>query len=150
MVVLAILFAGLFACAVPVMAMLQGGRAGALAPLLAGVTAADDTTRVVATFWLAGAFSAVMNNAPAYLGFFLLAGGDAHVLMGPLASTLGAISLGAVTIGALTYIGNAPNLLVQTIALERGYKMPGFFGYMLWAGAILLPVLLLLTFMFMA
>ena len=53
--------------------------------------------------------------------------------------------MGAVYMGALTYIGNAPNFMVEAIANERGVKMPSFFGYMLWSGAVLLPVLALLT-----
>ena len=56
-------------------------------------------------------------------------------LMGPLATTLAAISMGAVYMGALTYIGNAPNFMVYAIAAERGVKMPSFFGYMLWSCA---------------
>ena len=78
-------------------------------------------------------------------GFFELAGGDPAALMGPLAGTLAAISMGAVYMGALTYIGNAPNFMVYAIAQERGVAMPSFFGYMLWAGLLLLPLLLLLT-----
>ena len=57
--------------------------------------------------------------------------------------------MGAVYMGALTYIGNAPNLMVYAIAEERGIKMPSFFGYMLWASLILLPGLLLITFFFL-
>jgi Na+/H+ antiporter NhaD/arsenite permease-like protein len=56
--------------------------------------------------------------------------------------------MGAVFMGALTYIGNAPNYVVYSIALERGIKMPGFFGYLLWSGIILLPVLVLVTYVF--
>jgi Na+/H+ antiporter NhaD/arsenite permease-like protein len=78
--------------------------------------------------------------------FFELAGGDARELMGPLAATLKAISMGAVYMGALTYIGNAPNFMVYAIAVERGVKMPSFFGYMVWAAAVLLPVLALIAF----
>ena len=77
--------------------------------------------------------------------FFNLAGGDAKVLMGPLASTLLAISAGAVFMGANTYIGNAPNFMVRSICEERGIKMPSFFGYMLWSGAILLPLFVVVT-----
>ena len=80
--------------------------------------------------------------------FFELAGGNARELMGPLAPTLAAISLGAVLMGALTYLGNAPNLMVYAIAVERGIRMPGFFGYMLWSGAVMLPVLALATVVF--
>jgi len=77
--------------------------------------------------------------------FFKLAGGDARVLMGELSGTLAAISMGAVYMGALTYIGNAPNFMVAAIAIERGIKMPSFFGYLFWAGIILIPMFLLLT-----
>ena len=70
--------------------------------------------------------------------------------MGPLASTLKAISMGAVYMGALTYIGNAPNFMVYAIATSRGIKMPSFFGYMVWSGVVLLPVFALLTFLFVA
>jgi len=80
--------------------------------------------------------------------FFELAGGDAKALMGPLASTLAAISMGAVYMGALTYIGNAPNLMVYAIAIERGIKMPSFFGYIAWSAAVLVPVLAIVTIVF--
>jgi Na+/H+ antiporter NhaD/arsenite permease-like protein len=72
--------------------------------------------------------------------FFEFAGGDARQLMGPLAGTLAAISLGASSMGALTYIGNAPNLMIYAIAIERGIAMPSFFGFLAWSGAVLLPV----------
>ncbi len=141
----AILFAGIFVAIAPVMAMLQAGSAGAFAFLLRAVTANDGTPHEAAYFWLTGGLSAFLDNTPTYLVFFELAGGDATQLMGPLAGTLAAISMGAVYMGALTYIGNAPNLIVRAIAEERGIKMPNFFGYMLWAGAILIPPFVLLT-----
>ena len=77
--------------------------------------------------------------------FFELAGGDAQKLMGPLAGTLASISMGAVYMGALTYIGNAPNFMVYAIATGQGIKMPSFFGYLLWAGLVLVPLFVLLT-----
>ena len=77
--------------------------------------------------------------------FFELAGGDPQVLMGELSGTLASISMGAVYMGALTYIGNAPNFMVTSIAIERGIEMPSFFGYLLRAGAVLIPLFLLLT-----
>jgi len=77
--------------------------------------------------------------------FFELAGGDPKQLMGPLAGTLASISIGAVYMGALTYIGNAPNLIVRSIAEERGIGMPNFFAYMLWAALVLVPLFALLT-----
>jgi Na+/H+ antiporter NhaD/arsenite permease-like protein len=139
------LFAGIFVTIIPVLAMLQAGRAGVLAPLLKVVTEADGTPHEVAFFWLTGALSAFLDNAPTYLVFFELAGGDAAKLMGPLAGTLAAISMGAVYMGALTYIGNAPNFMVRAIAEERGVTMPSFFGYLFWAALILVPLFALLT-----
>ena len=50
--------------------------------------------------------------------------------------------------GANTYIGNAPNFMVKSIAEETGVKMPSFFGYMLYSGLILVPLFLLVTFLF--
>jgi Na+/H+ antiporter NhaD/arsenite permease-like protein len=144
----AILFAGIFACIIPVMAMLQAGKDGSFAWLLAAVTTREGGPNEIAYFWLTGALSAFLDNAPTYLVFFELAGGDAAQLMGPLATTLAAISMGAVYMGAMTYIGNAPNLMIYAIAVERGVKMPSFFGYLAWAAAILLPVLALVTFVF--
>ena len=75
--------------------------------------------------------------------FFELAGGDAHHLMTDLASTLAAISAGAVFMGANTYIDNAPNFMVYAIARQQGVRMPGFFAYMAWSGAVLIPVFVL-------
>jgi Na+/H+ antiporter NhaD/arsenite permease-like protein len=145
----AILFGGIFACIIPVLAMLQAGAAGSFAWLIAAATA-EGGPNDVAYFWLSGALSAFLDNAPTYLVFFALAGGDPAALMGPLASTLAAISMGAAYMGALTYIGNAPNLMIHAIAAERGVKMPSFFGFMLWSGAVLLPVFGLITFLFVA
>jgi len=112
------------------------------------VNAGDGGPSNVAYFWLTGALSAFLDNAPTYLVFFELAGGDAVKLMGPLAATLAAISMGAVYMGAMTYIGNAPNLMIYAIALERGIKRPSFFGYLVWSSAVLLPVLAIVTVVF--
>ena len=144
----AILFAAIFVCIVPVMAMLQAGAKGPFAPLLALVTNADGSTNNVAYFWLTGVLSSFLDNAPTYLVFFQLAGGDAQALMTTGAATLAAISSGAVFMGANTYIGNAPNFMVYAIARQAGVKMPSFFGYMLWSGAVLIPVFVLTTFIF--
>ena len=80
--------------------------------------------------------------------FFNLAGGDAATLMGPLASTLAAISCGAVFMGANSYIGNAPNFMVKAVVEETGLRMPSFFAYMAWSGAILLPLFAVVTLLF--
>jgi Na+/H+ antiporter NhaD/arsenite permease-like protein len=144
----AILFAGIFVCAVPILAMLDASHDGAFAWLLAAVTAQDGSPHVVAYFWLTGVLSAILDNAPTYLVFFKLAGGNATELMGPLAPVLKAISMGAVYMGALTYIGNAPNFMIYAIATERGIKMPSFFGFMAWSVVVLVPVFAALTYLF--
>ena len=139
------LFAAIFVCIIPVLAMLNAGRDGVFAGLLDAVTAKNGSPHEAAYFWLTGSLSAFLDNAPTYLVFFELAGGNVRELMGPLSGTLAAISLGAVFMGALTYIGNAPNLMVYAIATERGIKMPSFFGYIGWALCVLLPLFVLLT-----
>jgi Na+/H+ antiporter NhaD/arsenite permease-like protein len=142
------LFAGIFVTIVPVLAMLDAGRRGALAPLVALVTDPAGQPDNVMYFWLTGALSSFLDNAPTYLVFFNLAGGDAQVLMHTLTTTLVAVSAGAVFMGANTYIGNAPNFMVKAVAESRGVAMPSFFGYMLWSGCILLPLFALLSFVF--
>jgi Na+/H+ antiporter NhaD/arsenite permease-like protein len=53
-----------------------------------------------------------------------------------------AISAGAVFFGAMTYIGNAPNFMVKSIAEHQKVEVPGFFGYLFkFAIPILLPML---------
>jgi Na+/H+ antiporter NhaD/arsenite permease-like protein len=142
------LFAGIFVCIVPVLAILAAGKGGAAAPLVALVTNPDGSPNNVMYFWLTGVLSSFLDNAPTYLVFFELAGGNPQELMGKLAITLAAISTGAVYMGANTYIGNAPNFMVYAIAKDMGVKMPSFFGYMLWSGAILIPIFVLVTFLF--
>jgi Na+/H+ antiporter NhaD/arsenite permease-like protein len=139
------LFAAIFITIIPVLAALDAGKKGIFAGLLSAVTEPDGTPHEVAYFWYTGLMSAFLDNAPTYLLFFKLAGGDAQALMGEHAGTLAAISMGAVYMGALTYIGNAPNFMVAAIATERGIKMPSFFGYMFWASIILIPMFVLLT-----
>ena len=138
------LFFGIFVTIVPVLAMLRAGAAGAFAPLVALVTDAEGNAHNLTYFWLTGVLSSFLDNAPTYLAFFNLAGGDASVLMTSGASTLMAISAGSVFMGANSYIGNAPNFMVVAIAQERGVKMPSFLGYMAWSGAILIPLFILI------
>jgi Na+/H+ antiporter NhaD/arsenite permease-like protein len=99
-------------------------------------------------FWATGLLSSFLDNAPTYLVFFNLAGGDAQTLMTQGATTLAAISAGAVFMGANSYIGNAPNFMVKAIAESRGVRMPGFFAYLMWSVAILVPVFLVTTWLF--
>ncbi len=143
------LFAGIFITIIPVIAMLQAGVEGPFGAVVRSVTHADGTPNPLAYFWATGALSSVLDNAPTYLVFFNTAGGDAATLMGPLAQVLAAISAGAVFMGALTYIGNAPNLMVASIAIERGVRMPSFFGYIAWSCAILLPLFALVGWIFL-
>ena len=148
MIEVAKLFAGIFITIAPALAILRAGKDGALAPLVALVTGPDGQPNDVWYFWLTGILSSFLDNAPTYLVFFNLAGGDASVLMGALASTLAAISCGAVFMGANSYIGNAPNFMVKAVVEEAGIRMPSFFGYMAWSCGILLPLFLLLTLIF--
>ena len=143
------LFAGIFVCMGPVLAMLKAGSSGAFAPLVALVSNSDGTLNNSAFFWLSGALSSFLDNTPTYLAFFNLAGGDPTVLMGADAVTLLAISLGSVFMGANTYIGNAPNFMVLSIAQSRGVKMPSFFGYMAWSVGILVPTFIFIDWLFL-
>jgi Na+/H+ antiporter NhaD/arsenite permease-like protein len=140
------LFVGIFVTMVPVLAMLKAGEAGAFATVTRAVTAPDGSPLPWAYFWFSGALSSFLDNAPTYLVFFNLAGGDPAVLMTTLAPTLAAISAGSVFMGANTYIGNAPNFMVKAIAEDRGIRMPSFFGYMLWSVGILIPLFVVMTF----
>ncbi|MDD5439174.1 MAG: sodium:proton antiporter [Candidatus Omnitrophica bacterium] len=108
-------------------------------------------------FWISGALSSFLDNAPTYLAFTSLAKGVLHlsgeglsVLMNhPVgARYLAAIACGAVMMGANTYIGNGPNFMVKAIAEHHNVAMPGFFGYMLWSIGILIPLFVLTTLIF--
>jgi Na+/H+ antiporter NhaD/arsenite permease-like protein len=140
------LFAGIFLTIIPVIAMLKAGVNGPFGAVVSAVTRPDGSPDPAMYFWAAGALSSFLDNAPTYLVFFNTAGGDPAVLMTTLAPTLAAISAGAVFMGANTYIGNAPNLMVKAIAEDRGVKMPSFFGYMAWSGAVLIPLFIAMTF----
>jgi Na+/H+ antiporter NhaD/arsenite permease-like protein len=142
------LFLAIFITIIPVLAMLKAGADGVFAPVVALVTDAAGNPSTPAYFWLTGMLSAFLDNAPTYLVFFELAGGDPRELMTEQAMTLTAISAGAVFMGALTYIGNAPNFMVYAMARRARVSMPGFFGYMLWSCGILLPLFAILTFVF--
>lgn len=143
------LFIGIFITMLPVLAMLKAGGQGAFAAVAQAVTAPDGQPLPWAYFWFAGLLSSFLDNAPTYLVFFNLAGGDPVQLMGPLATTLTAISAGSVFMGANSYIGNAPNFMVKAIVEDRGLRMPSFFGYMAWSTVVLLPLFGLVTFIWM-
>jgi Na+/H+ antiporter NhaD/arsenite permease-like protein len=142
------LFAAIFITIGPVLAMLAAGHDGPLAFLIDLTNDTQGRPSPVAYFWVAGLLSAFLDNAPTYLVFFQTAGDDPALLTGELARVLAGLSAGAVFFGALTYIGNAPNMMVRSIAARRGIRMPGFFNYIGWSAAILLPVFALLTVLF--
>jgi Na+/H+ antiporter NhaD/arsenite permease-like protein len=107
-------------------------------------------------FWATGLLSSFLDNAPTYLVFFETARSLPASGQSPLGliegairpDLLAAISLGAVFMGANTYIGNAPNMMVKLIAEQRRVRMPSFFGYMLYSGAVLVPLFALTSFLF--
>jgi Na+/H+ antiporter NhaD/arsenite permease-like protein len=140
------LFAGIFLTIIPVIAMLRAGVNGPFGAVVAAVTRPDGTADPAMYFWATGLLSSFLDNAPTYLVFFNTAGGDPATLMTTLAPTLAAVSAGAVFMGANSYIGNAPNLMVKSIAEDRGVKMPSFFGYMAWSIGILVPLFIVMTF----
>jgi Na+/H+ antiporter NhaD/arsenite permease-like protein len=149
----AILFAGIFVTIVPALAILSAGDKGDLSPLL----------RAAATpwklFWITGGLSSFLDNAPTYLTFLSAALGRYYadqpareaitLLIAEHGIVLEAISAGAVFMGAMTYIGNAPNFMVRSIAEEAGVAMPSFFGYLLrWSLPVLVPIFVLVTLVF--
>ena len=144
----AILFAAIFITIAPVGTALSAGFDGPMAPLLQATLDAQGNPEPWAYFWLTGILSAFLDNAPTYLVFFELAEIEPDKLVGLSNTVLIAISAGAVFFGALTYIGNAPNMMVRAIAVQRGVKMPGFFPYLVIAGVLLLPSFLALTWRF--
>ncbi|HQT46982.1 MAG TPA: sodium:proton antiporter [Acidocella sp.] len=109
-----ILFFAVFATIAPAFRLLQSAH---LAPM------------PLAWFWASGIASAVLDAAPTYLVFFQAAGGDAAALIKPPAHLLSALAAGSVFFGPVTYLGNAPNLMIRAIASRRGVRMPGFFSY---------------------
>ena len=108
-------------------------------------------------FWISGGLSSFLDNVPAYLTFTAMAsgltGGTVENLSQLLQSGLGrallaAVSCGTVFMGAVTYIGNGPNFMVKSIAEHHGVKMPSFTGYLLYSGAILVPLFIILSVVF--
>lgn len=138
------LFLGIFITVIPVIAILNAGTQGAMAPLIALVDVGGQPQNMM-YFWLSGLLSSLLDNAPTYLVFFNMAGGDPSLLMTTLSQTLVAISLGSVFMGAMTYIGNTPNFMVKAIAESQNIPMPSFFAYIGWSVGILFPLFLLLS-----
>jgi Na+/H+ antiporter NhaD/arsenite permease-like protein len=142
----AALFAGIFATMIPALQILnaRGAELGLVHPWQ--------------YFWASGTLSSFLDNAPTYLTFASTASGllgtdasDLGQLLGSErgAGLLAAISLGSVFMGANTYVGNGPNFMVRAIAERGGVRMPGFFGYMAWSVAVLVPLFVVMTFLFL-
>ena len=150
------LFAGIFVCMAPLIAMLHAGSAGPMKFIISSLSHSDGSPANGMYYWLSGGLSAFLDSAPAYLVFFNTAAAPAfaagvapHIFMTQtLPLTLIAITAGASFMGAITYIGNAPNMMVKAIAEENGIKMPSFFGYMLWSVIILVPLFVLVQYLF--
>ncbi len=146
----ALLFLAIFITIEPVLRMLEAGLSGPLAPVLRLTLTPAGVPRPIAFFWLAGTLSAFLDNAPTYLVFFRIAHIDPAAMSGQQEAALAALSAGAVFFGGLTYIGNAPNMMVRGVAAHRGVRMPGFLGFLGLAAALLLPVFAVLTVLFFA
>jgi Na+/H+ antiporter NhaD/arsenite permease-like protein len=144
----AVLFAGIFITLEPVSELLRQGMDGPFAEVLGLVRDAAGEARPVLCFWLAGLLSAFLDNAPSYLVFFDMAGIRPDAMTAGQALALRAISAGAVMFGGLTYIGNAPNLMLRTVASRRAVRMPGFVPFMLMATVVMLPVLVAVSAVF--
>ena len=146
------LFAGIFMTIIPALAMLKAGLAGNLAFITEAVKEPWHY------FWVTGTLSSFLDNAPTYLTFLNSALGQFFAGMpeAPAVASLishqeiylKAISTGAVFFGAMTYIGNAPNFMVKSIAEEQGIKMPSFFGYMIYSVLFLIPCFFIITLIF--
>jgi Na+/H+ antiporter NhaD/arsenite permease-like protein len=146
----AVLFAGIFITMIPALEILN----------VRGHELGIDRNAPWHFFWASGILSSFLDNAPTYLTFASVAAGMEQLSTegrymaellekGPIAQGMvAAISCGAVFMGANTYIGNGPNFMVKAIAEENGVKMPSFFGYMAYSGAILIPIFIVVTFVF--
>ena len=138
MVEVAVLFFGIFLTMIPALELLRtrGGELGVREPWQ--------------FFWATGVLSSFLDNAPTYLTFLALGQGlgVADEVVGVSHAILAGISVGAVAMGANTYIGNAPNFMVRSIAEQAGVKMPSFFGYMVYSGGILIPLFVAVTVIF--
>jgi Na+/H+ antiporter NhaD/arsenite permease-like protein len=143
-----VLFLAIFITMVPLIAMLHAGSDGPLASLMA-LTQGKAGPEPWRFFWMVGGLSSVLDNAPTFLVFWHVAGGDAATLTTRDAALLQAIASGAVFFGALSYIGNAPNFLVRSIVEQQGLKMPSFLGYVGWSTVVLLPCFALVGWVFL-
>jgi Na+/H+ antiporter NhaD/arsenite permease-like protein len=139
------LFAGIFITVVPIIEILHQGTGGAFRWIFEWIAPGGEYI-ADRCFWVSGILSAALDNAPTFLIFFHLTSGDPHVLMTLKSNILTAFSISTVFMGALTYIGNAPNLIVKSIAISHGIKVPSFLGYMGWSITILVPIFIVISY----
>lgn len=139
------IFIVIFLTLIPVSYILKEGANGAFSGFFNWVSSANGID-AMRCFFGTGSLSSFLDNAPTYLIFFNLSSGDAGILMTTLSNVLKAISLGSVFWGAVTYIGNAPNIMVRSIAEQEKINMPSFIGYMGWSFCILIPYFFLLSY----
>ena len=138
------LFACIFITVTPIISMLHQGTDGSLKFIFDWI-APNNTIIAARCFWASGLLSSILDNAPTFLIFFHMLSGNAVELMTVKADLLAAISISTVFMGAITYIGNAPNLMVKSIAGNYGVKVPSFIGYMVWSIGILIPVFFIIS-----
>lgn len=135
------LFASIFITVTPIITMLHQGVDGPLKFIFDWIAPAGNVV-AAKCFWASGLLSSILDNAPTFLIFFHMLSGNAQELMTVKSQLLTAISISTVFMGAITYIGNAPNLMVRSIAANYGIEAPSFVGYMLWSLAFLIPIFL--------
>jgi Na+/H+ antiporter NhaD/arsenite permease-like protein len=105
-------------------------------------------------YYATGALSGFLDNTPTAITFYSLAHGlgtqSVEMVAGIPFDLMKAISLGAVFFGGFTYIGNAPNFMIKSIAEDNKIKMPDFISY-IWKFSltILLPIYILLQLIFL-
>lgn len=160
----AYLFAGIFVTIIPALLILKAGEEGAMSALIKNIS------HTWHYFWATGILSSFLDNAPTYLTFFntamgklglsetqvaaylasgVIPDGKTAELMHNFVTYLKAVSVGAVFMGANTYVGNAPNFMVRSIAEESGISMPSFFGYMVkYSIPVLFTLFIVMTFIF--
>ena len=154
----AFLFIGIFATMIPALELIS-----------AYASAHTGGLSVSSFYWMTGALSGVLDNAPTYLSFLAgasgkfgldinsvpdiqkFASGTGSPVYGDVPSDiyLMAISVASVFFGSLTYIGNAPNFMVKNIATHSKVEVPGFIEYIYkYSLPILIPFFALIWWLF--
>ncbi|MDD5360877.1 MAG: sodium:proton antiporter [Ignavibacteria bacterium] len=102
-------------------------------------------------FWYSGILTSFLDNAPTYMNFLSGSMGGFGLSVDKISDVikfsadypdfLKSVSTASVFFGAMTYIGNAPNFMIKSIAEHKGIKMPGFFEYIYkYSLVILIPL----------